>query len=604
MSLVKLARARRWFMHEILIIAYGIVLLFLCVSLAEFHLYSVRSIDHPWPDLARIGCWSGYWGIVCARSLFYVCGVASWFVLLSSVLFLYWFVLIGRSFTQEVDRIACCVLMVPLVDSFCSVVAKTDSAGIASMSGLSSRGIVRLLYPSFGYYGALIILYVLILSCSLVLLRFYKIDLVALLVHRVHSGIATARERRIMYHAVLFLVRCGLMIGIFFHAVAQMIKKIFHYFFLLDGTLVVDDYDQVEEALSHAFERNVSDAHTTEINTDHITVEQPEQKSIAQQIFNAITTPKTVKNKKASGYKVPTAHLFSSHVVAQSTHIDAEELKMRARLLEEKLEKFGVRGSVVSIKTGPVVALFEYQPRIDIKLSKILALEDDLALALEALSIRIIAPIPGTAVVGFEVAHKKRLDVPFVPFLQSTTFARFQGALPIILGQSTTGEQLIVDLARMPHLLMAGSTGSGKSVALNCMLMSLLCRFCPQELQLVLIDPKRLEFAMYADLPHLLFPVVIDPKKVASVLRWIIGEMEQRYERMATIGVRNIHDYNVSVAQHRAGGEMLSFIVVVIDELADLMITTGREIEDLIARIAQMARAAGIHCNHEYCVYI
>ena len=294
----------------------------------------------------------------------------------------------------------------------------------------------------------------------------------------------------------------------------------------------------------------------------------------------------------------------NSYVMPQSSEIFAQdqtqedpqfltELEERAKILEEKLERFGVCGKVIEIKRGPVVTLFEYQPHIDTKISKIIALEDDLALALQALSIRIIAPIPGRSVVGFEVANAKRKSVLFGSVVQSKTFRLYSGALPLVLGCDTVGNDIIVDLAKMPHLLIAGSTGSGKSVALNSMLVSLLCRCKPEQLRLVLIDPKRLEFASYADMAHLLFPIITNPKRAVLALKWVVKEMERRYDFIKDVGARNISDYN-AVAENK-GLEQLPFIVIIIDELSDLMITAGREIENLIVRITQMARAAGIH---------
>ncbi|MGE0206916.1 MAG: DNA translocase FtsK, partial [Candidatus Babeliales bacterium] len=206
----------------------------------------------------------------------------------------------------------------------------------------------------------------------------------------------------------------------------------------------------------------------------------------------------------------------------------------------------------------------------------------------------IIAPIPGTSVVGFEVANKVRSDVLFSTIVHSKEFVNFAGRLPLVLGVDTTGNTMIVDLTAMPHVLIAGSTGSGKSVAMNVILMSLLCRCKPDDLKLILIDPKRLEFAPYGDIPHLLFPIVTHPKDAAPVLQWVITTMEARYEVMAECGVRNIFDYN-KVAQADEGLEHMPFIVVMIDELSDLMMVAGKEIEEKIARIAQMARAAGIH---------
>jgi len=271
-----------------------------------------------------------------------------------------------------------------------------------------------------------------------------------------------------------------------------------------------------------------------------------------------------------------------------------KELEARALILQEKLRRFNIEGEVVCIKRGPVVTLFEYKPSIDTKLSKIIALEDDLAMALCAYSIRILAPIPGKEVVGFEVANTQRTDVLFADTIKSSEYCGAAYDLPLVLGQDTIGNHVVVDLARMPHLLIAGSTGSGKSVALNAMLMSLLCSRTPDELKLILIDPKRLEFGTYADIAHLLFPIVVDTKLAAPILQWVVRQMEARYERMAVCGVRNSADYN-KLAKKGDAYEPMPFIVVVIDELADLMMTAGNQVEDLIARLAQMARAAGIH---------
>lgn len=319
-----------------------------------------------------------------------------------------------------------------------------------------------------------------------------------------------------------------------------------------------------------------------------------------QQEKNLKTIPLKQESPKAeipaTPYRLPHGTLFAMRSKNKTDAEHRAELNARARILEEKLERFGVAGKVVSITQGPVVTLFEYQPDIDSKISKIIALEDDLALALQALSIRIIAPIPGKSVVGFEVANVKRQDVFFSSLVNSTDFKKFKGSIPLILGEDTIGAHVIIDLAKAPHLLIAGSTGSGKSVALNAMLVSMLCALDPDRLKLVLIDPKRLEFSAYADIAHLLFPIITDPKRACPVLKWVVQEMEDRYEHMASLGVRNIFDYNKYVeSAPDTDNKPLPFIVVVIDELSDLMMTAGRDIEELIARITQMARAAGIH---------
>lgn len=286
-----------------------------------------------------------------------------------------------------------------------------------------------------------------------------------------------------------------------------------------------------------------------------------------------------------------------------------EKCRERGKMLEEKLLHFGVKGEVTAIRPGPVITLFEYKPEIDSKISKIVSLEDDLAMALTALSIRIIAPIPGRNVIGFEISNKTRQDVFLGDVLKAQPSANNEAgggkscSLPLAFGVDITGNPIIHDLVSMPHILVAGSTGSGKSVGLNAMLVSLLCQMTPEDLKLILIDPKRLEFAPYADVPHLLFPIVTNPRKAIPVLKWVVQEMEDRYDLMARVGVRSILDYRKRYAEEkrRLGGREpeglppMPFIVLTIDELADLMMVAGKDVETQIARTAQMARAAGIH---------
>lgn len=320
------------------------------------------------------------------------------------------------------------------------------------------------------------------------------------------------------------------------------------------------------------------------VASPHIKIEENESKKTEKQrSFFAQKEP----------YKVPTEQLFMPPEKTK-TGEQLEAQKKLASVLEEKLERFGVYGEVTDIKVGPVVTLFEYQPDIDAKVSKIVALEDDLALALEAMSVRIVAPIPGTSKVGFEVANKKRQAVFLRDIIRSKNFNTNKADLPIVLGHDTVGQEVIVDLADMPHLLVAGSTGSGKSVALNTLLISLLCRLTPDELKLIIVDPKRLEFSSYKDIPHLLFPIITKPHKVAPILKWLIKVMEDRYEMMAKCGARNIGDYKNMCKKDKVKDE-LPYIVLMIDELADLMIVARKEVEESIARLAQMARAAGIH---------
>ncbi|MFH1644230.1 MAG: DNA translocase FtsK [bacterium] len=319
--------------------------------------------------------------------------------------------------------------------------------------------------------------------------------------------------------------------------------------------------------------------------------------------INAIKKEQKNQNKKILiKYNLPDLSIFKDENGNSWDNSNLEaECAQRAKKLEEKLHRFGIRGNVTEIKPGPLVTLFEFKPEIDSKISRIIALEDDLAMALTATSIRIIAPIPGKNVVGFEIANQSRNSVHLSDLMLKKEFENFEGNIPLALGVDIVGKPVIEDLLYMPHLLVAGSTGSGKSVGLNAMLIGLLCKFRPDELKLILIDPKRLEFAPYADIPHLLFPIITNPRQAAPVLKWVVQEMEARYEKMASIGVRNILEYQKVYESSSTskieefGLEQMPLITIMIDELADLMMVAGKDVETQIARIAQMARAAGIH---------
>ncbi len=272
--------------------------------------------------------------------------------------------------------------------------------------------------------------------------------------------------------------------------------------------------------------------------------------------------------------------------------IDDNYLNNKKELLLEKFNDFGITGNVTDIITGPVVTLFEFEPAPGIKLSKITSLANDLTMALKALSVRIIAPIPGKSVVGIEIPNEKRKVVFFKELIQSDYYKTSKAPLTIALGKTVDGTPYISNLAEMPHLLVAGSTGSGKSVCINTMLISILYNATAEDVRFILVDPKMLELSVYNGIPHLLLPVITDPEKAAVALRWAIGEMDRRYELLANAEVRNIVEFNKNVKWQE---EKLPFIVVVIDELADLMMIAPKDVETSIARIAQKARAAGIH---------
>lgn len=268
-----------------------------------------------------------------------------------------------------------------------------------------------------------------------------------------------------------------------------------------------------------------------------------------------------------------------------------EELAQRASLLEDRLQRFGVAGRVIGVRPGPVITCYDFEPAPGVRIGRILGLADDLALSLKTVGVRIEAPLPGKGAVGIEIPNEVRERVSFRELVTSEEFRRSTSRLAMALGKDVAGAPVVEDLGRMPHLLIAGETGSGKSVCLNAIICSILFKSRPEEVRFLLIDPKRLELSYYEGIPHLIHPVITSPKEAALALDWAVREMQARYARMAEEGARDIEGYN----RQRPAPERLPFLVVVIDELADLMMVSSRQVEGAIARLAQMARAAGIH---------
>ena len=304
--------------------------------------------------------------------------------------------------------------------------------------------------------------------------------------------------------------------------------------------------------------------------------------------------------RRQGAFTLPPVSLLDPPKAEQK--IDERELMDAARQLEEKCREFAVEGQVAQIHPGPVVTTFEFKPEAGVKYSKITSLADDLCLAMEAESV-LIDRIPGKSTVGIQIPNPNREGISLRELLQSDAYQRSSSKLTLALGKTIHGEPFVTDLAAMPHLLIAGSTGTGKSVGLNAMLTSILYRATPDDVRLIMIDPKRLALGMYEDIPHLLTPVVVDPKQASNALRWAVREMEERYKTLAAVGVRNIEQYNrnIKLVLEETGNKdpdapkTLPFVVVVIDELADLMMVASNEVEESIARLAQMARAVGIH---------
>ncbi|MBP1878726.1 S-DNA-T family DNA segregation ATPase FtsK/SpoIIIE [Agrobacterium rubi] len=320
-------------------------------------------------------------------------------------------------------------------------------------------------------------------------------------------------------------------------------------------------------------------------------------------------------------YEYPPIDLLQKPQVLQTTTMTPEALEQSAGLLESVLEDFGIKGEIIDVRPGPVVTLYEFEPAPGVKSSRVIGLSDDIARSMSALSAR-VAVVPGRNVIGIELPNPVRETVYFRELIESHDYDETRMKLALCLGKTIGGEPVVAELAKMPHLLVAGTTGSGKSVAINTMILSLLYRLKPEECRLIMVDPKMLELSVYDGIPHLLTPVVTDPKKAVMALKWAVREMEDRYRKMSRLGVRNIDGYNARAASARAKGETvmcnvqtgfdratgeavyeqeemdltaMPYIVIIVDEMADLMMVAGKEIEGAIQRLAQMARAAGIH---------
>ena len=356
----------------------------------------------------------------------------------------------------------------------------------------------------------------------------------------------------------------------------------------------------------------------------------PQKKKSKNEEF--IVNEGSISVSEDGDYKIPPISLLDDPLPVEESTEMKEEILLSSSILERKLADFGVEGKVVQVLPGPVITLYEFEPAPGIKVSRILSLSDDLALAMRALSLRILAPVPGKPVVGIEIPNTRKEVVSFKEVIISKGFAKADSKLMMVIGKDSIGEPMVQDLATIPHLLMAGSTGSGKSVGLNAMISSILLNATPDEVKMIMIDPKMLELSIFDGIPHLISPVVTNPKKAAAALAWAVQEMENRYKLMAELGVRNITGFNLRMDKLRNEYEeeleqwekdhakgikphemdpdelmdeeddkpiepqaKLPYIVIVIDELADLMMVASKGVEEALTRLAQMARASGIH---------
>lgn len=590
-------------------ILYGpaVILLFL-TSIVTLSLWTFRPDDLSFFYHATSGkCQNilGYFGATLAAFLVYLFGTVA-YLIPCLMMYVLWFVFGVQKIQDQFDRMIGVVATIFLLAGLCSY----HMVGFYQFSG--AGGVVGSLMIKFLHHFDPImkgvVLYTLLFAASILVVRFAHLRaarVLILMTLKIWTYVI-----QVDHFPARFVRFVATAIAMMSFAIFRLLRWCYH---LVSGAKVrnsglsIMEFEHDGKAVDQSVDQMLQDLFGSEqpLTQLHEKIAQAQahhQLPQDEKVFSedSVIKPIHVAVKKKTIvadpiYQLPDIEKMLDHGnYSHQYEINKNQLSEQSAILEEKLSLFGIKGKVVRVHPGPVITLFEYRPDERIKLSKILGLEDDLAMALQAMSIRIIAPIPGKDVVGFEVSNKVRTPVLLSNIFHSAAWTKFKGSLPLILGEDTYGNHIVVDLATMPHVLIAGSTGSGKSVALNCMLVSLLCSKTPQELKLIIIDPKQIEFTAYEKVAHLLFPVIVDSKKAAPVLKWLVMTMEQRYEQMAQVGVKNIFEYQ-KLAKSDSNFEPMPFIVLIIDELADLMMTTGKDAEALIARIAQMSRAAGIH---------
>jgi S-DNA-T family DNA segregation ATPase FtsK/SpoIIIE len=388
-----------------------------------------------------------------------------------------------------------------------------------------------------------------------------------------------------------------------------------------DDTLI---YNQINEPFDPLRERlyKSSEGELSKVAMTKAVIKYPLQKKVVpSKKAEEDSQPALKFEDTGATYELPPLNVLTNPIIIERQQMSDEALEENARMLEAVLDDYGVKGEIVSVRPGPVVTMYELEPAPGLKASRVIGLSDDIARSMSALSAR-VSTVPGRSVIGIELPNVTREMVVLREILSSRDFGDGKQKLPLALGKDISGSPIVANLAKMPHLLIAGTTGSGKSVAINTMILSLLYKLSPEECRMIMIDPKMLELSVYDGIPHLLSPVVTDPKKAVVALKWVVGEMEQRYRKMSKMGVRNIDGFNGRVKETLTKGELFSrtvqtgfsdetgdpvfeteefkpekmpYIVVIVDEMADLMMVAGKEIEACIQRLAQMARASGIH---------
>ncbi|HJZ21642.1 MAG TPA: DNA translocase FtsK, partial [Bradyrhizobium sp.] len=575
------------------------------------------SLSHATPRAIRNI--AGYPGAICADLLMQILGLGA-IMLILPVAVWGWRMLTHRSFDRQALRIACWILCTVTSAGFASCWPHNGAWPLPTgLGGVVGDAIVRAPAVAFGPPG---LVYCLTLGFALFVLMAATF-LIA-------SGIgARAREEEltpIEDDDAPFVEegdRGSVSLGWLFHAVMSAKARLSWLLSLAYGRLVASAprpslFERQEPNLGDRLAPGLVPQAERDLDDED---EDDEEEAAVVRAPRKKPAPRAAVRKSSDKFELPPISVLTAPKASDRQPLNKSELDSNSRALEGVLGDFGVRGEIVKANPGPVVTLYELEPAPGIKSSRVIGLADDIARSMSALSAR-VAVVPGRNAIGIELPNPHREKVYLRELLAAKDADQTVAKLPLCLGKNIGGESIIVDLARMPHLLIAGTTGSGKSVAINTMILSLLYRLRPDQCRLIMVDPKMLELSVYDGIPHLLTPVVTDPKKAVVALKWAVREMEERYKKMSKLGVRNIDGYNARLVEARAKGEELTrtvhtgfdketgkaiyedekldldplpYIVIIVDEMADLMMVAGKDIEGAVQRLAQMARAAGLH---------
>jgi len=560
---------------------------------------------------------AGYPGAICADLLMQILGLGAIMLILPLAVW-GWRMLTHRSFDRQALRIACWVLCTVISAGFASCWPHGGAWPLPTgLGGVVGDALVRSPAVIFGPPG---FLYRLVLGSILFA--------AAIATFLIASGIGSATEAETTDtdDDAPFEQEdddASVSLGWAFHAAMSAKARLWRLLTLGYGWLVASappprPFERQEPHLGERAGPSLAQQGELELDEDE---EEEEDDEPAARAPRKKAAPRAAARKSSERFELPPVSVLSAPRAADRQPLSRSELDSNSRALEGVLGDFGVRGEIVKAHPGPVVTLYELEPAPGIKSSRVIGLSDDIARSMSALSAR-VAVVPGRNAIGIELPNPHREKVYLRELLGIKDYNESVAKLPLCLGKNIGGDSIIVDLARMPHLLIAGTTGSGKSVAINTMILSLLYRLRPDQCRLIMVDPKMLELSVYDGIPHLLTPVVTDPKKAVVALKWAVREMEERYKRMSKLGVRNIDGYNARLTEARTKGEELSrtvhtgfdketgkaiyeeekldldplpYIVIIVDEMADLMMVAGKDIEGAVQRLAQMARAAGLH---------